>query len=200
LLALNAAVEATRAGEQGRGFAVVATEVRNLSQRSASAAKEIKELINDSVDKVRAGTALVDESGNTLGDIMDAVKKVSDIVAQIAAASEEQATGIDQVNNAVAQMDTMTQQNAALVEQASAASKSLEQQGQGLVAQVGQFRTSESRASNSAAPLVHKAHNKPMAAVRPIKKATPVGARTPAASAAAPMAKVSGGDAAWQEF
>lgn len=140
LLALNAAVEAARAGEQGRGFAVVASEVRNLAQRSASAAKEIKSLIEDSVDKVRTGSALVDESGKALGEIMEGIKKVGDVVSEMAAASEEQATGIEQVNTAVTQMDQTTQQNAALVEEAAAAAKSMEQQAQQVVAQVSFFR------------------------------------------------------------
>lgn len=125
LLALNAAVEAARAGEQGRGFAVVAGEVRNLAQRSAAAAKQIKSLIKDSVDKVSEGARLVDESGKTLGEIVAAVEKVNDIISEIAAAAKEQSSGIEQVNKAVMQMDQMTQQNAALVEEAAAASESM---------------------------------------------------------------------------
>jgi methyl-accepting chemotaxis protein len=132
LLALNAAVEAARAGEQGRGFAVVAAEVRNLAQRSAAAAKEIKSLIKDSVEKVEEGTKLVDQSGDTLGQIVESIKKVSDIVAEIAAASQEQASGIEQVNKAVTQMDEVTQQNAALVEEAAASSESLDEQANNL--------------------------------------------------------------------
>lgn len=128
LLALNAAVEAARAGEQGKGFAVVAAEVRNLAQRSAGAAKEIKGLINDSVERVDEGSKLVDESGKTLEEIVNGVKKVSDIIAEIAAAAQEQAAGIEEVNKAITQMDEMTQQNAALVEEATAASESMNEE------------------------------------------------------------------------
>ena len=138
LLALNAAVEAARAGEQGRGFAVVATEVRSLAGRSATAAKEIKELIQDSVRKVEDGSTLVTQSGQTLEQIVMSVKKVSDIVAEIAAASREQSSGIEQVNKAVMQMDEMTQQNAALVEQATAASQSMADQARELTVMMEQ--------------------------------------------------------------
>ncbi len=127
ILALNAAVEAARAGEQGRGFAVVATEVRNLAQRSASAAKEIKHLIGDSVEKVDAGGKLVDEAGQTMTLIVTSVKQVADIMSEITAASQEQSEGIEQVNQAISQMDEMTQQNAALVEEASAAAESMQE-------------------------------------------------------------------------
>jgi methyl-accepting chemotaxis protein len=151
LLALNAAVEAARAGDQGRGFAVVATEVRSLAGRSATAAKEIKTLIEDSVKKVQDGSRLVDESGKTLGEIVLAVQKVTDIVAEIAAAGREQSSGIEQVNKAVAQMDETTQQNAALVEQASAASEAIVEQAGQLDRLVARYKLNAAHAAASVA-------------------------------------------------
>jgi methyl-accepting chemotaxis protein len=140
ILALNAAVEAARAGEQGRGFAVVAAEVRNLAQRSAAAAKEIKTLISDSVDKVEEGSKQVAEAGRTMDEIVDSVKRVTDIMAEITAASQEQTSGIEQINQAITQMDQVTQQNAALVEEAAAAASSLQEQASGLSQLVSVFR------------------------------------------------------------
>ena len=140
LLALNAAVEAARAGEQGRGFAVVASEVRNLAQRSATAAKEIKGLIQDSVHKVEAGSELVNQSGETLHEIVGSVKRVTGMIAEIAAASQEQTTGIDQVNRAVTQMDQVTQANAARTEELSSTAQSLAAQAEALQALVGRFK------------------------------------------------------------
>jgi len=146
LLALNAAVEAARAGEQGRGFAVVASEVRNLASRSAEAAKEIKTLIKDSVGKVTEGTKLVDESGKVLGEIVVRVKKVTDVMAEIASSSREQASGIEQVNKAITMMDDVTQQNAALVEEASAAAQALTEQASNLMQLIARYKVGESAA------------------------------------------------------
>ena len=150
ILALNAAVEAARAGEQGRGFAVVAGEVRTLAQRSAEAAREIKSLIGHSVEQVERGTLLVDEAGKTMDEIVNAIRKVSDIVGEISAAGVEQSTGVQQVGDAVNQMDQATQQNAALVEQSAAAAESLKNQAQQLVAAVAVFRLSQQGAAVAA--------------------------------------------------
>ena len=156
ILALNAAVEAARAGEQGRGFAVVASEVRNLAQRSAVAAKEITSLIGDSVDKVKAGTKLVDQAGKTMEEVVSSVKRVTDIMAEISSASVEQSTGIEQVNQAITQMDDVTQQNAALVEQAAAAAESLEEQAQQLTMMMADFKLSNTAAGTGPALLARK--------------------------------------------
>ncbi|MDO9048699.1 MAG: methyl-accepting chemotaxis protein [Methylobacter sp.] len=148
ILALNAAVEAARAGEQGRGFAVVAVEVRNLAQRAATAAGEIKDLISDSVDRVSEGSKLVTQAGLTMEEIVDSIRGVTDMMAEITAASSEQSSGIEQVNQAIAQMDDVTQQNAALVEQAAAAAESLEEQAQSLVVTVSGFKVDDSSAGS----------------------------------------------------
>jgi methyl-accepting chemotaxis protein len=163
LLSLNAAVEAARAGEQGRGFAVVASEVRNLAQRSSTAAKEIRDLINKSVQRVDEGTRLVNDSGAALEQIVIAVKKVSDIIAEIAAASQEQSSGIHQVNKAVSQMDEMTQQNASLVEEAAAASESMTGQAQQLLEQVAFFKLPRGVKSETQAMPTNKKTTAPVA-------------------------------------
>jgi methyl-accepting chemotaxis protein len=203
LLALNAAVEAARAGEQGRGFAVVATEVRSLAGRSAKAAKEIKDLIQDSVRKVGDGSLLVTRSGETLEQIVISVKKVSDIVAEIAAASREQSSGIEQVNKAVMQMDQMTQQNAALVEQATAASQSMADQARELTTMIGKYRVGEPDAAGSAAspaaPAERRSSNRPLSGKSPAPK--PSEQQASAAESSAARLKLVGSNAAdWREF
>ncbi|NHZ61354.1 methyl-accepting chemotaxis protein [Massilia genomosp. 1] len=169
ILALNAAVEAARAGEQGRGFAVVASEVRNLAQRSAQAAKEIKGLIGSSVEQVEAGSKLVNEAGSTMDDIVQSIRRVTDIMGDIAAASAEQTLGIDQINQAVTQMDQVTQQNAALVEEAAAASEAMQDQARQLAEVVSVFKLSAGVAA--AAPRQMAARPAPKAVARaPLKK------------------------------
>ncbi|MES2070899.1 MAG: methyl-accepting chemotaxis protein [Pseudomonadota bacterium] len=155
ILALNAAVEAARAGEQGRGFAVVASEVRNLAQRSAGAAKEIKTLIGDSVDKVDQGSKLVDEAGRTMTEIVTSVQHVADIMSEITAASQEQSSGIEQVNLAITQMDEMTQQNAALVEQAAAAAESMQEQAVALAQTVSVFKIAANAPGTARSAVAH---------------------------------------------
>ena len=157
ILALNAAVEAARAGEQGRGFAVVASEVRSLAGRSADAAKEIKGLITDSVERVKQGTALVDQAGTTMAEVVNSIKRVTDIMGEISAASSEQSTGVAQVGEAVSQMDQVTQQNAALVEESSAAAESLKGQAQQLVEAVAVFKLSPGERGDDAAQTVRSA-------------------------------------------
>jgi methyl-accepting chemotaxis protein len=152
LLALNAAVEAARAGEQGRGFAVVASEVRNLASRSAEAAKEIKSLIQDSLGKVTEGTKLVDQSGKALAEIVVRVKKVTDVMAEIACSSREQASGIEQVSKAITMMDDMTQQNAALVEEASASAQALNEQAASLMQLMGRDRVGDATVATTLRP------------------------------------------------
>ena len=202
LLALNAAVEAARAGEQGRGFAVVATEVRNLAGRSATAAKEIKALIQDSVKKVEEGSSLVTQSGSTLEQIVSSVKKVTDIVAEIAAASNEQSAGIEQVNKAVMQLDELTQQNAALVEQASAASQSMAEQARGLNDSMKRYQVDDEAApaavSSRSAPPARAA-----AAASAAERRKPSRPWTASAKPAAPAARAAASgtdDAVWKEF
>ncbi|CAN7568135.1 methyl-accepting chemotaxis protein [Variovorax paradoxus] len=197
ILALNAAVEAARAGEQGRGFAVVASEVRNLAQRSGAAAKEIKGLIDDSVGKVDMGSALVGEAGKTMAEIVGSVKRVTDIIGEITAASQEQSTGIEQVNQAIAQMDQVTQQNAALVEEAAAAAQSMQEQAASLVEAVSVFRL------EGAAPTLHaQAPRTPEAPARPLAKPgkKEAMASAPPLTLAGGAAGAAGATGDWTEF
>jgi methyl-accepting chemotaxis protein len=205
ILALNAAVEAARAGEQGRGFAVVASEVRNLAQRSAAAAKEIKTLIDESVENVGIGTKLVDQAGATMHEIVESVKRVTDVMSEISAASHEQTQGLDQINIAISQMDNVTQQNAALVEQAAAAAATLEEQAGNLSQVVSIFKLSgDQQRAALPAPKSLKASAKP-AARAPAKASTTL--KRPAlqaSSAAASSGKAASASKAstddWEEF
>jgi methyl-accepting chemotaxis protein len=195
ILALNAAVEAARAGEQGRGFAVVATEVRSLAQRSAAAAKEIKTLIDTSVEKVDAGTKLVGQAGATMDEIVASVRRVTDIMAEISAATQEQTSGIEQVNQAISQMDQVTQQNASLVEEAATASEAMQEQAGKLAQLVSVFKLDSTRVA-VAAPSA-RSTNLPQAgktASPRISKSTV----TPKSNQHAKVKATAGDD--WEEF
>jgi methyl-accepting chemotaxis protein len=197
ILALNAAVEAARAGEQGRGFAVVATEVRNLAQRSAAAAREIKALIGDSVDKVTTGNRLVGEAGSTMDEVVASVRRVTDIMAEISTASQEQSAGIAQVNQAISQMDAVTQQNAALVEQAAAAAESLQDQAGTLSQVVGVFQLDgmQTAAQAPRTMAASKPAASPVAAARPARVAL-----TQSKPQRRPAAKQAAGADEWEAF
>jgi methyl-accepting chemotaxis protein len=198
ILALNAAVEAARAGEQGRGFAVVASEVRTLAQRSASAAKEIKELIGDSVEKVEIGSKLVEQAGQTMEQVVTSVRRVTDIMSEISTAGDEQSAGIEQINQAVSEMDTVTQQNAALVEEAAAAAEAMQQQAANLERVVSVFRLDAMQ--RTTAPVAAKPASK-AAAAKPVQK--PLKPAAPRAAASAPPQKrltASAGSDDWEEF
>ncbi|MGN8004891.1 methyl-accepting chemotaxis protein [Acidovorax sp. 22279] len=213
ILALNAAVEAARAGEQGRGFAVVASEVRSLAGRSADAAKQIKTLINDSVERVAAGTTLVDQAGATMTEVVGSIKRVTDLMGEISAASSEQSQGVAQVGEAVTQMDQVTQQNAALVEEMAAAAASLNNQAQDLVSTVAFFKLSPAQAAQPAAsafayvpkaagPSPALAGSSRPAPVAP-SKVPPLRAAAkpaPALASTAPARSGSGNDADWESF
>jgi len=215
ILALNAAVEAARAGEQGRGFAVVASEVRSLAGRSAEAAKEIKSLIGASVERVEMGTSLVDKAGVTMTEVVGSIKRVTDIMAEISAASSEQAGGVAQVGEAVRNMDNATQQNAALVEEMAAAASSLKGQAQDLVQVVAQFKLAPGdevapshapRSKPQLRPAALAAAPKRTALAQAKKPTAPVKAKSlaaPAQPAAAPKAFVApkpAGDDEWETF
>jgi methyl-accepting chemotaxis protein len=199
ILALNAAVEAARAGEQGRGFAVVASEVRSLAQRSAAAAKEIKFLIDDSVEKVGVGNQLVSQAGATMGEIVDSVKRVTDLMSEINAASQEQTTGIGQVNEAISQMDQVTQQNAALVEEAAAAAESLQDQANKLTQVVGVFKLDSAHSAGQAVTIDARMQLKPVApaVVRKVQQ-TRIQAKNDAPLKQLGSAMTSGED--WEQF
>ena len=194
ILALNAAVEAARAGEQGRGFAVVATEVRNLAQRSAGAAKEIKGLIDDSVNQVELGSRLVRQAGSTMDDVVDSVRRVTDIMAEITAASQEQSAGIDQVNMAIAQMDQVTQQNAALVEESAAAAESMQDQAASLARAAAGFKLEQHAV---AAPPPGK---KPRALVQASRPAPVRPAKLVPRLAAHKVLAKAGNNSDWEDF
>ncbi len=200
ILALNAAVEAARAGEQGRGFAVVASEVRNLAQRSAAAAKEIKTLIGDSVDKVDAGSRLVDQAGHTMDEVVASITRVTDIMNEITTASDEQREGIEQVNTAITQMDSVTQQNAALVEEAAAAAASMQEQAARLTSVVGVFKL-DAMAAPRVAVAAARRPAVVQAAVRPALAAVQAVPEVDAARAAPARQRVaSAAKDEWEEF
>ena len=204
ILALNAAVEAARAGEQGKGFAVVAAEVRSLAQRSAAAAKEIKTLIGDSVEKVEEGSRQVAKAGQTMDEIVGSVKRVTDIMAEIMAASQEQTQGIEQINQAITQMDQVTQQNAALVEEAAAAAQSLQEQASGLSQVVRVFKIDQAKQFNYVAPPQRTAPSRPLAKQPPAARHTlsapkPAG-KSGASTAPLKPARLAAGNGDWKEF